>query len=240
MILPAAIAHRAIRGDATHLRTIAHTDQAPWAPGQSIPIRTAARRPAIGRLIVIAATQQAIADITHTELRQEGWGGRNPLLAFARDWLHRHDRPYRPALPHATDDEILHRLRERHADRPTWRIAITPDPDQPRRLLAARSELGYTSSPHLALPDEPEAVDAHTQEAITRAARACSQQRQQHSSAILAHHVDELRRRTAQLRRAGGLTPQTLTALRQAEAQLRQAEAQLRRAEAQLRREEIA
>src|SRR5690606_35673584 len=117
----------------------------------------------IGRLIVIAATRQTIGDITHAELRQEGWGGRNPMLAFARDWLHRHDRGYRPALPHATDEEILHRLRDRHAHRATWRIEVTPDPRQPCRLLAARSELGYTSSPHLALPDEPEAIDAQAQ-----------------------------------------------------------------------------
>jgi hypothetical protein len=48
--------------------------------------------------------------------------------------------------------------------------------DEPR-LLHARSELGYTHVPALALRDEPEAVDEATQQAFTFAARRAREQR---------------------------------------------------------------
>lgn len=41
----------------------------------------------------------------------------------------------------------------------------------PARLLAIRSEVGYTHVPALALRDEPEAVDEQTQIELTRQAR---------------------------------------------------------------------
>jgi hypothetical protein len=42
-----------------------------------------------------------------------------------------------------------------------------PLPD-PARLLAVRSELGYTDRPDRAMPDEPEAVPASYQRSLTR------------------------------------------------------------------------
>lgn len=49
--------------------------------------------------------------------------------------------------------------------------------DEPR-LLAARSELGYVTHTHQALPDEPEAVSADEQRRITRDAQLDERERQ--------------------------------------------------------------
>jgi len=46
-----------------------------------------------------------------------------------------------------------------------WVITFIPDPAAQVRLLAARSEFGYTRLRAQALADEPEAVDAWTQPA---------------------------------------------------------------------------
>lgn len=46
------------------------------------------------------------------------------------------------------------------------------------RLLAARSEIGYTSVVKLALPGEPEAVDREEQQRLTDRAREAARARQ--------------------------------------------------------------
>ena len=82
------------------------------------------------------------------------------------------------------------------------------------RLLAARSELGYTTSPHLAMPDEPEAVDAAAQEAITRAANIRDEERRmKEHNATLDLPFAERVRRLAAAAAAGQLDPQDMRLL---------------------------
>ncbi len=65
-------------------------------------------------------------------------------------------------------------------------ITFIPDPAAQVRLLAARSEFGYTRLRAQALADEPEAVDAWTQAGITRDANHRDQERQTMTASIPA------------------------------------------------------
>jgi hypothetical protein len=78
------------------------------------------------------------------------------------------------------------------------------------RLLARRSEHGYTDRPHAALPHEPEAVDAVTQKRITDRAHRRADDRQRaawrEASAQIADALARLR--------SGRLDPKYTSTLR--------------------------
>lgn len=145
-------------------------------PGTSVAIQPGRGREAIGRALVVGVEAQQLVAITPAEITAEGFADR---AGFARHWIWLCDPPWREALPHAFDDELLERFTTRFADEEVWVITLAPDPGVAPRLLHRQSERGYTASPYAALEGEPEAVDALTLEAMSRR----------------AHNVDMMRRK---------------------------------------------
>ncbi len=69
------------------------------------------------------------------------------------------------------DELLVERFDRRHADRPVWAIRFQRDTSYRPRFMHRLSERGYTSNERDAVPDEPEAVDAATQERFAAEAR---------------------------------------------------------------------
>lgn len=182
--------------------------------------------PSIGRIVITRVDRCALGTITDAQVAAEGYAD---LVAFVRAWLTAHDSAYRPALEHATDEEALDRFRTRHAGRETWVLSFVVDPTAPVRLLAARSEDGYVTHRYRALPDEPEAVDAAYQAALTASANRRDEDRN-HMTATetrrrLNRDITDLQQRLMAARRIAQTHPNKTIqeALRLADAQLRRA-----------------
>lgn len=230
MIVPRSIAHALVAGRATEVRLLAHrvesqgTCGAPWRVGESAPVRPSHRDPSVGRVVIESVALVPVTAATPDDARAEGWPGRHPLLALARSWIARVDGPWRAALPHATDEEVMERWRARHGQVLAWVMQCHPDPTARARLLAAHSEVGYTADPRLALPDEPEAVDAATQAAITAAAHRRAEADDATRRAGLARDLERQLAELSALRcRAHLLGPSSAEGIRRAQQQIRKA-----------------
>lgn len=171
-------------------------DRCRYRPGGSYAVQPGRTRPAIGRMIVTRVERERLVEITHDDARAEGFRG---VPEFARYWLHLYDAPYRDALDLATDEEVLDRWRRRYGRVEVWAISFVLDRSATPRLLHRQSERGYATDPREALPDEPEAVDAWTQERLTREAneRAAAARRaevEDLDARAIADRIDRLER----------------------------------------------
>lgn len=114
-------------------------------------------------------TTTTLGDITHAEIRAGGWRAR---AHWATQWVRDHDPGWDAACrgqrtdgngpidPHhiPTTDEIIHRFNTHWAHRTCHIITLHHHPIDEPRLLALRSEEIYVTTPHRALPNEPEAI----------------------------------------------------------------------------------
>lgn len=210
MIFTPRHARAILRGAKTETRRRIRPDEPEcrYQPGQAHAIQPGRGEPAIGRLLIVDVYAQRLADMTPADARAEGYDGRDPVTAFIRAWIRTHEPAWRQAL----DDDLVepHELRDRwdthHAPHAVWVVRFELDTTAQPRLLALQSERGYTAQPAQALPEEPEAVDAATQAAISRAAstrddeiraarRRATAQDVADQAATLAPILDQLARR---------------------------------------------
>jgi hypothetical protein len=125
---------------------------------------------------MLGAELALAGDVAFDAARAEGHRTRDDFKAA---WVRRHDRAWvdrQEAWATGPDellsDEVLvERFDQRHAERPVWALFFEVDRAHVPRLLHRQSERGYTTTPRDAVPDEPEAVDAATQTRITAEAR---------------------------------------------------------------------
>lgn len=170
-------------------------DRCRYRPGHDYAVCPGRGQAAVGRIVVVHVERQVLGEVRQEDAIAEGFRGRHPIAAFARKWLDLYDISYRDGLGSASDDEVLERWRSRYGAREVWVIRFIPDPTAETRLLAARSEMGYTRLPAQALTDEPEAVDLWTQAALTRAARERDQERVEAATRTSTEALEEHARR---------------------------------------------
>lgn len=103
---------------------------------------------------VLGVREQLLREVTDEEAQAEGFPNRG---AFFRWWRETHERVEAPA----SEDEPITRI-------PIWVVTFELDRSHHPRLLHKKPHRGYTSNPHEALRDEPEAVDEVTLKAFAR------------------------------------------------------------------------
>jgi hypothetical protein len=140
-----------LRRQKTETRQPRRPDQADcrYKTGHSYAVQPGRGRCGIATISVLNVHTEPLGQLTPASARAEGFAD---LPEFEAYWLRMHGR-YDP-------------------DQPVWVIAFELESaEPPTRWLAA--DVGYTTDPRIALPDEPPAVDAETQEWLTyRAHRA--------------------------------------------------------------------
>lgn len=235
MILPHAQIRSILRQEKTeHRIPAAGHPRCPLRVGESVVVRPHGE-PALARVLVTSAHIERVSGVDSKAARREGFGGRDPVLAWAKAWLARHDRGY--PLHAANDEDVMDRIRSHHVHRDVWVVGFRLDPSAPPRLLHRQSERGYTTTPREAVPDEPEAVDAFTQARITRAANerqdAARATLRRNARAALEQDLRELSPRLEAVeRRARALGGDAAERVRLARANLRRAERDLQAAAA--------
>jgi hypothetical protein len=96
---------------------------------------------------------------------------------FKAAWVRQHDRAWlrrqEPDLPAdgsdpepLPDELLIERFDRRHADRAVWAIRFELDTSHRPRFMHRLSERGYTANERDAVPEEPAAVVAATQERL--------------------------------------------------------------------------
>lgn len=138
------------------------------AVGMSVAVQPGRGKEAVFRIHVTGVRSERLGDITFEDARAEGFRSRDE---FREHWVRLHDAAWAGA-----HEDLLARFDERHADAIVWVIEFVCDREEQPRLLAARSQMGYTASPALALAGEPEAVSRADQAVITAQAQARDQE----------------------------------------------------------------
>ena len=152
------VAHRGARLTAITPR-IPHGDV-----GATITIRSGitprqSRMTSTSRARILRIHPVRLGDLTNTDAIACGY---RDLTRFRVAWIRRHERDprwdngFRLGLLGDTDADM--RWEQRWAHVTAWATLIEHDPTHTPRLLARRSEHGYTASPRLALQHEPEAI----------------------------------------------------------------------------------
>lgn len=142
----------------------------PFQPtvGRTVAVQAGRGKPELFRVHVTGVRSEPVGQISFADARAEGFRTSDE---FREHWVRLHDRQWVTAHP---DGDLLDRFAARHAGTLVWVIEFEPIGDQPR-LLAARSQHGYTTSPALALAGEPEAVSESEQAVLTAMAHARDQ-----------------------------------------------------------------
>lgn len=160
-----------------------------YEPGRTYAIQPGRGQPSDGhRIHILDVHQEHLGDITFTDARAEGF---KTTQDFKTYWVQLHDKAWaekpirvpcdcwthsQPGdhfrLRDITERDLLQRFDQRHANTTVWVITFAYDTSEQPRFLAARSEHGYTSNRHRALPDEPEAVNDLTLRRYARDAQA--------------------------------------------------------------------
>jgi hypothetical protein len=151
----------------------------PFRIGHSYAVQPGPGRAALARVVVLEAEHELLGDVGFEQARAEG---HRTTDDFKVAWVRQHDRawlrrqePDPPADgsdPEPVPDELLiERFDRRHADRPVWAIGFQLDTSHRPRFMHRLSERGYTANERDAVPEEPEAVDAATQERFAAEAR---------------------------------------------------------------------
>ena len=179
MIFRPELARKIIRGEKTMTRRPIKPGEKEcrYRPGRTYSVQrslTAREREdgALGRsratghrIEILAVDEQTLADLAYRDARAEGFRDRAEFFAY---WA------------------ALYGLDEPDLGQPVWAITFRLFADTPRLLIPSRSfvedpdamkrpeaqtDHGYTSDTRRAMPDEPEAVDEHTQERYAKEAR---------------------------------------------------------------------
>ena len=129
------------------------------------------RGAAVCRVVVHEVDLQRAGDLTFDNARREGHRTRDEWKAawvrrYDRSWCERQDA-WASEDELLSEDQLVERFEARHADREVWAVFFELDRSHQPRYLHRQSERGYTTNPHDAVPDEPEAVDAATQVRIS-------------------------------------------------------------------------
>jgi uncharacterized protein YqfB (UPF0267 family) len=152
-----------------------------YQPGKSYAVQPGRGQSATCRIHVTSVRKELVGEIAFADARAEGFATTEDFKAY---WIAIHERTWleheNAMLNEAENDDgvvldrdvwIMRRSLDlfdrKHAHRPVWVISFHLDVAPVGRLLALRSQEGYTSNPHRALPGEPEAVDADTQAWVT-------------------------------------------------------------------------
>lgn len=146
MVLPREQIHLFLRGQRTLLlvpRRDERADRAPYPAGGKIALQPAASRPATCRVLVARVTDVALGELDDDQAHELGRRDLDELMAA---WVAEHD------------------LWNENAR--AWLMRVIVDTAARPRLLhrdstkgSVEAGAGYTTSPHEALSDEPEAVD---------------------------------------------------------------------------------
>lgn len=107
-----------------------------YRPGRSYALQSGRGRPAIAQITIREVVEQGLGEISYADALAEGFRTVELFIDYWRGL-------------YGTVD-----LEQR-----VWVISFALDRDPPPRLLHAKSQYGYTSDPHEALPDEPEAME---------------------------------------------------------------------------------
>ena len=132
--------------------------------GQTITIRSGVsprqkRLTSNSRAVIIRIRPVRLGDLTDSDAAACGY---RDLTRLVVAWIRRHERDaswdngFRAGTLGDTDAHL--RWTTHWAPRTAWATTIIHDPTHRPRLLHRRSELGYTTSHHQALPGEPEAI----------------------------------------------------------------------------------
>lgn len=178
MILPAVEA-RAVAGGRKTMHAIPFREDPTVARrlvvGNSLPVRPKGTRNgravtlgALCRVVLTEVTWRALGDVGFDEARAMGFRTTDEMRVA---WVERYEPRRWEVMVEmgAAEHEAaaLDRFLARHATRLVWLLRFSIDTEQPRRLLAARSDELYTENPARALggdADAGEAIDALTLE----------------------------------------------------------------------------
>lgn len=147
MIFAGKQANLVIAGRKTECRLPVTSAKCPIRPEHDYAVQARGNGPELGRIRILAVEKQRLGDITPEQVRREG---------------------------HKTPGDFETHWRDQYggfdADQEVWAIFFVPFNDEVR-IPARDSSRGYVKQRHLALTDEPEAVDRETQERFSNEAR---------------------------------------------------------------------
>jgi uncharacterized protein YhfF len=152
-----------------------------YKAGKSYAVQPGRGQSAVCRIHVNSVRRETVGDIAFADARAEGFATTEDFKVY---WVSVHEKAWleqeHAMLSEAENDDgvVLDRemwitrrsldlFQRRHALKPGWVISFHLDTAPVGRLLALRSQEGYTTNPARAMVDEPEAVDADTQKRIT-------------------------------------------------------------------------
>ena len=111
------------------------------------------------RIVIRHLERSLLHQITDDDARAQGFADSFELFDW---WIERHREGCGHRLP---------RFPDLHVEVPVWLVRFELDASHRPRLLAARSQHGYTADPREALPEEPEAIDRATLDHYAKEAR---------------------------------------------------------------------
>lgn len=143
-------------------RPIKGDDPCRYQPGKSYAVQPGRGKPAAFRITIVDVRQEAAGEITLEAAVAEGFRSTDAFKAY---WVGLHDKAWLEKLAddwadpydERYDDLVRDRFHARHAHRPVWVITFELDrTEQPRYVAEGWPD--YTTSAHLALAGEPEAL----------------------------------------------------------------------------------
>lgn len=130
-----------------------------YRPGHSYAVQPGRGKAEVARIYILSVQAAMLHEISEDDARAEGFtasGEKTARRAFLDYWW----ELYREGPGHEGDPWYPVEI-------PVWAITFRLEQEERPRFLRPKS--GYTSNPNEALPDEPEALDARTLNAMARA-----------------------------------------------------------------------